>query len=373
MQIHPIRLDHPHERDAFIRMPDRLYAAFPAYVKPLLQERRDFFHPAHPRFLFTDAALFLLRDPYGRPIGRISAHVDRQHNSVTGETAGFFGFFECIPNLQAATLLLQAAEEHLRTHGATYMRGPCNFSPREECGFLVQGHDEPPAFLMPFTHPVYPTFMTPLGLRHIQTLLAYDIRSDGTIPERLLRLHPNLHARSGFHLRSPSRNVPHELASLFSLYNQIWQHDPEFVPITEAQLQTAVTRLGRLIDPNLIVFAEKHGTAAGVAVALPDYNQVICRMNGTLWPFGWLHAVAWKQRRLVRRARILLLGVLPRFRQQGLEALLCRELFRRGLAAGYQWAEGSWVRADNLAIRRPLERLGGRVSKVYHLYEKPLN
>ena len=46
---------------------------------------------------------------------------------------------------------------------------------------------------------------------------------------------------------------------------------------------------------------------------------------------------------------------------------------RAGSAKGFASGEMSWVLEDNLAMRRPLEALGGKVYKRYRVYEEALS
>jgi hypothetical protein len=54
-----------------------------------------------------------------------------------------------------------------------------------------------------------------------------------------------------------------------------------------------------------------------VALSLPDYNQVLCRLNGRLLPFGWLKAL--RARRRIDDIRVLALGVKREHRHTGLQ------------------------------------------------------
>ena len=46
-----------------------------------------------------------------------------------------------------------------------------------------------------------------------------------------------------------------------------------------------------MFDRNWFMVAEKvdTGESVGVAITVPDINQVLKKMNGRLLPFGWWH------------------------------------------------------------------------------------
>ncbi len=89
----------------------------------------------HPYFDRGDAAYLLARRG-GRPLGRIAAHVDG-----SGDGRGWFGFFDVPDDRTVTTALLDAATEWLRQQGATSMTGPVSWTPDEEFGVLVSGHE----------------------------------------------------------------------------------------------------------------------------------------------------------------------------------------------------------------------------------------
>jgi GNAT superfamily N-acetyltransferase len=161
-----------------------------------------------------------------------------------------------------------------------------------------------------------------------------------------------------------------DLAALQHVYRDAWSDNWGFVVPTDAEMRQLARELRPVLDPGIILFAEVRGQLAGCAVALPDINQVLKRMNGALWPFGVLHFL--RRRAIIDRARVLLLGVLPEYRRLGLYPVLIAELFTRGLSRGYRRAELSWTLEDNELVNAGIEAAGGRRHKTYRLYEKPV-
>ena len=86
-------------------------------MAPLLFERKQFLNRRkNPFFEHARAEYFLaLRD--GRPVGRITAQVDDHFQSFQDNRWGWFGFFECEDDPEAAQALLDRAEQWLRGAG----------------------------------------------------------------------------------------------------------------------------------------------------------------------------------------------------------------------------------------------------------------
>ena len=359
------------DMDAFIRFPLRHYSGDPFFVPHLLYERKKFFSPSNPIFQFTEVVYFLARDEKGRVLGRVTAHVNERHNRHAGEKTGFFGFFECVEDQAAASALMAAAEEALRARGMEVIRGPFNFSTNEECGLLVQGFDRPPSFMMPYNKPYYPELMSGLGYSKAKDLLAYEYEYQGNIPEHLVHFSRRLRERKRIVIRTlDMKRFAEDVETIFRLYNAAWSKNWGFVPVTDEEFRATAKDLRSIVDPSIVLIAEKEGRPVAFVVTLPDYNVLLKKMKGRLLPFGFLRLLFG--RKSVRRVRTLLLGVETEFRLSGIEVLLIHDLFERGLAKGYRAGEMSWILEENVLMRRPIERMGAHIGKVYRIYEKAL-
>jgi GNAT superfamily N-acetyltransferase len=355
----------------FIRFPLRHYAQDPLFVPHLLYERKKFFSPSNPIFQFTKVVYFLARDDKGEVVGRVTAHVNDRHNRHSGEKTGFFGFFECIEDQAVASALMAAAEEALRAQGMKMIRGPFNFSTNEECGFLVQGFDRPPSFMMPYTKSYYPDFMSRLGYSKARDLLAYEYEYQGNIPDYLVRFSKRIRERKQIVVRPINmQRFVEDVETIFRIYNAAWSKNWGFVPVTEEEFRATAKDLRPIVDPSIVLIAEKAGRPVAFSVTLPDYNRLLKKLRGRLFPFGFLHLLFG--RKSIRRVRTLLLGVVAEHRLSGIEVLLIHDTFEKGLPKGYRAGEMSWILEDNVLMRRAIERMGAAVGKVYRIYEKAL-
>jgi len=119
-----------------------------------------------------------------------------------------------------------------------------------------------------------------------------------------------------------------------------------------------------------VLIAEIGGEPVAFAIALPDFNQVLKRLNGRLFPFG-IFKLLWYKRK-ISAARVITLGIKPGFRRKGLDAMMYLKLFQDGPPIGFPRAECSWILEDNWEMRRGLERMGAYVYKTYRVYERAL-
>jgi GNAT superfamily N-acetyltransferase len=164
-----------------------------------------------------------------------------------------------------------------------------------------------------------------------------------------------------------------ELDRVRDIYNRSWEKNWGFVPMSDAEIRFMAQELKPIVarDPEQVVFAETlEGEPIGFALWLKDYNQALIHARGRLFPFGLLK-ILWHARR-IDFCRVLTLGLVPEYRGKGIDNLLYLAIFREGAAKGMQAGEFSWILEDNLAMRKPLERIGATVYKRYRLYDRPV-
>ena len=364
----------PADLTTFIAFPYRHYRSDPLWVPPL---RRDvatlLSRTENPFFEHGDVACFLAEREDGTVVGRIAAIRNDAHGRAhPGEaTVGFFGLFESADDQPVADALFAAAAEWLRGRGLTVMRGPMNLSINDECGLLVDGFGTPPVVMMPHNPPYYRQLVERAGFAKAMDLLAYEGGREG-VPERLRHAAARLAARSRITLRAADmKHFWRDVEQVKLLYNQAWEANWGFVPMTDAEMNDLAHRLKPLVVPDLIVFASIGERVVGFAIDLPDFNVALrSNRSGRLFPFG-LFRILWNQRKITR-TRVVTLGVLPEFRRTGVDALMYEWLWRHAHARGYPWAESSWILETNTAMRNALERMGFVVYKTYRLYDRPL-
>jgi|YNPBryantNP2012_1023418.scaffolds.fasta_scaffold14806_2 hypothetical protein len=358
------------EREAFLRLPWAVYRGDPLWVPPLLMERKAFINPRkNPFFQHAEIAFFLARNE-GRPVARVAAIVNHNHNSFHNERVGFFGLFECVEDYDAAKGVLDRAAAWLRERGMEVMRGPASFSTNEEVGLLVDGFDESPMILMPYNPRYYAEFMERYGFRKARDLYAY-IRTAEDMPQRLYRIVEKAKERGKFRLRKLDfKDLKGEILRFKEVYNAAWEKNWGFVPMTDAEIDHMASELKQILDPDLVFFAEVNGRIVGFSLTLPDINQALKRVNGRLFPLGLFKLLYYSRK--IDQVRVLILGVVEGYRKMGIDAALYLETFKEGVRKGMKRGEFSWILEDNQAMIGPLEAIGARRYKTYRVYDLPL-
>jgi GNAT superfamily N-acetyltransferase len=333
-------------------------------VKTLLSPTRN------PFFDNAEAQYFLARRE-GKTVGRIAAIHNRAHNAFHQDRVGFFGFFESIDDQDVANALFDAAADWLRARKLDVLRGPASFSTNSEVGLLVDGFDTPPTLMMSHNPRYYVPLVHGAGFAKAKDLLVFQSTQHERLPERLVKGAALLARRYQISVRQVNlARFDQELLVVKDLYRQAWERNWGFVPMTEREMDHLAAQMRSIIVPELICFAERHGKPIGFAVALPDLNVALKKNpSGRLFP-GILK-ILWAARK-IDRTRILLLGTIPEWRGRGVDALLYKHIWERGVAKGFRWGEAGWILEDNVPMKNGLANLGFQVYKTYRMYDRPL-
>lgn len=374
-----VRVDEVADRAGlreFVALPFRLYRDDPDWVPPLksdvrwvLDERKN------PFWKHARKRLFLARRD-DRIVGRVAAIVDPEHNRVHGDRTAFFGFFECEDDPDAARALLDAAERAVAAMlpGCDKLRGPVNPSMNEEVGALLPAESEPgsPLLMMTYNPAYHLDLYAAAGFEKEKDLLAILAPVDDRSFARLSRIaaiarkrEPGLTAR-----KIRMDRFAEELAIVKRIYNGAWERNWGFVPMTSEELDAMAKKLKPLVEPSYVWFAEMDGEPAAFLLGMPDFNQVLKKMKGSLLPFGWLTFLL--ERKRIDRVRLLAFGILPKFRRRGIDATLFHLSMAEGIRLGAKTVEFSWMLEDNVEMLGPLEVFGGKVWRRYRVLCRPV-
>jgi len=361
------------ERRAFVGLPYRLHAGTP-WVPPLRIERRQFLSKRFSPFARRGEWDLFLAYRDGRVVGRISAHVDHAYNRHHDARWGWFGFFECEDDQEAATALLAAAEAWLRERGMDRMVGPADFTANDESGIVIEGHDLPPMIRQPWHPPYYQRLCEDAGLAKEVDLLMWNLEiadREQMLPV-MFEMADAAREKHGVTLRRMTRRrLRRDLDVFAEIYNRAWRRNWGFVPYDDKDLDAYAQELQLVFDKDWFMVAEIDGEPIAIAITVPDVNIVLRQMGGRLLPLGWWHYL--RRRRVIDRVRVGFLGVRPEHQHTGVAAQLYVEHF--DTAARHPRIHGGemgWILETNRAMNRGMEAMNGRVVKKYRMYAREL-
>jgi hypothetical protein len=369
-------------RAAFVDFAFKHYASDPNWVPPLRGEAIGVITPGqNPFFEHADVQLFLARRD-GRVVGRIAAHIDRLALSQPvkqgmGPGTGFWGFLDAETEADAHALIA-AAEDWLRAKGMTRVLGPVSLSIWEEPGLLVYGFDHPPTVMMGHADPRYRSWIESAGYQSAKRLFTYEVNISNEFPPLIQRIVAAGEKNSRIRIRKVDKsNFDKEAATILGILNDAWGDNWGFVPITDSEIAFTGKKLKPIVFEDLIMIAEVEGEPVAFMMTLPDLNEPVKPLNGSLLPFGWLKLLLWLRKPKVRTVRVPLMGVVKRLQASRLAsqlAFMMIEHIRRAAVANYGATRGEigWILEDNQGMVAIADAIESRINKEYVIFEKAL-
>nr|WP_137676703.1 GNAT family N-acetyltransferase [Parerythrobacter lutipelagi] len=369
-------------RAAFVDLGRSFAAATPHSVPQIRSELLELIDPAkNPFFGHARVQLFLAyRD--GKPVGRISAHIDELALELPpeqgmGPGTGMFGYYDAADEAVGAALL-ERAEDWLREQGMAKALGPISMSIWEEPGLLIHGHDHPPMIMMGHHPAHYQAWIEGQGYARAKTLMTYDLDVSDDFPPLIQRI-----VKSGEHndriiIRPVDiKRWDEEVQSVLHILNDAWSRNWGFVPFTEREIAYAGKKLKPLIKPEINRIAELDGKPVAFMLTFPDINDALRKIDGKLLPFGWFHLLRWLRNPVGAGMRVPLMGVLKELQNSRLASQLAFMMIsdiRKSSHKKYgtKRAEIGWILDDNQGMVAIANAIGSTVNREYAIYAKTL-
>lgn len=370
------------ERKAFVDLPFRLYKNDPLWVPPLKGEALGLITPEkNGWYSHAKVQLFLAREN-GRVVGRISAHIDTLALTMPadkglGPGVGMWGLMEA-ENEAIFTALLARAEDWLRSNGITRALGPVSQSVWEELGLLVEGFDQSPTIMMSHAKPEYQGWIERAGYERIKQLFTYELDITQEFPPIVKRIISSGEKNPRIRIREvDKRKFEEEAAIILGIFNDSWSNNWGFVPLTPPEIKDVGVKLKPIVFNDLIRIAELDGKPVAFMITLPDLNEPLKPLNGSLLPFGWAKLLLWLRKPKVRTMRVPLMGVVKELQASRMAsqlAFMMIEYIRRASVTRYGASRGEigWILDDNQGMRSIAETIDSRVNKVYNIYSRDL-
>lgn len=371
----------------FLKLPWTLYKNDPLWAPDLIMDlKKRLNKKKHPFFEFGDADFFLAKSE-GEIVGRIAAIENRRHVEYRKEKIGFWGFFECINNQTAADALFKAAKEWNLSKGYKAMRGPMSCDTQDEVGMVLDGFDHQRYFIMPHNPPYYIELCEKAGLEKAKDLICFHLNLENAIPEKIGRIADISQKRMekrGFVFRNLDKKaLVSDFKKIMQIYHEGWKDNWGFVPASDRQFNEMAANMKLVAESNLVILIEgpedpetKEREPVAMAVALYDWMECTRQarkfpfwMQGTMQLLNLATKLFLKRKKKFKRSRMFLAGVNPKYRGQGLDALLYVLPFQAAKDLKIKDAELSWELEDNYAILSPIEKVGGEMYRKIRIWD----
>lgn len=367
----------------FVNFHWKHYADEPFYVPLLDYEYMGFkllgiqgFFESDNLFFKHGEMRFFLALKKGEIVGRCNAFTNARHNQHWKDKVGFFGQFESIDNQEVTHALIEAASVWLKEKGMEQIRGPQNLPVNEATpGFMIQGFESRPVIYYHYNKPYYAALIENEGFKVIQRVCSWEVEVNKSFDDpRFMEITNKVVDRYDIQVETwDQRPLDVRKREMLDIYNAAWNDNFGFVPFTEEEFFLIVDDMMLILDKGLFIFLYRGDEAVAFFGGIPNVGEKLNRI-GKCRHCELLRAIRMllgKGR--VKGFRVGYLGVKPEYRRLGLDAVMLMKQHVYARKRGYQYADMGWVLEDSTMVVRMIERIGGKLSKVYSIYEKAVS
>lgn len=369
-------------RKTFVKLGRAMAARVPHAVPQLYSELMELIDPdRNPFFGHATAQLFVAWRG-GRPVGRISAHIDHLALELPpeqgmGPGTGMFGYFDA-EDAEVAAALLDRAEQWNRDQGMTRILGPISMSIWEEPGLLVRGHDHSPMIMMGHHPAHYRAWIEAAGFTPVKTLLTYDLDVAPDFPPLIRRIVESGERNPRITVRPVDLDqFEREIEIVLRILNDAWSKNWGFIPFTPEEVAYAGKKLKQIIHPEINRIAELDGKPVAFMLTFPDINDVLKKVGGRLLPFGWFHLLRWLRKPVKAGMRVPLMGVTRDLHNSRLASQLAFMMISQirdeaRLTFQSERAEIGWILDDNQGMVAIADAINSKSNREYCIFAKQL-
>ena len=363
---------HSKQIKKFIKLEFKMYKGDDNWVPPLKGDTKKTLRgKENPLFENGDQAFFMVYKNK-KPVGRVLVGIDEELNRVRGFRQGFFSMFECVDDMDACRVLLDASCDWLSDKGMDRVIGPLSPSNGDDRkGFVVMGEGSP-VLLNAHTKTYYPKLVEKYGFSKNDDHYAYLFNPDDFDLERHKKVVEYAKERGGFRVEKlDAKNIIGEATDIKRILDNSIPDEWDY--LVSPSLDAVIKEFKELLqfyDGNYCYIARKGDIPIGFMVVLPDYNQVLKRMKGNILPIGWAKFLYYKRK--INGARALIQMVDREYHMLGVNHAMYYEAYKDWQKTNLHYIEASCIDEENVSSRRSVERAGGKHYRTYRTYKYDL-
>lgn len=356
--------------DDFIKLLWKIYSKkFSNWVPPIKSDLKEILSNNHPFWKHSER-MTLFSYNKNEVVGSVTGIIDNNFIRFHNERTAYFGFFECVDDIEVACELFQELFKWLEENEIKKVIGPLNPSTNYECGLVVEGYNSPPKIMMPYNPYYYKKLIENAGFEKAKDLVAFRYTITDEKLERLNRLTKFCKKRNPeITVRTVNlKDFDNEVKKIKEIYESAWEKNWGFVPVSDEEFYWLAKKIKPLIVSDILQIAFFKEEPIGFLMALPDFNEVQIKLNGkiNLWN---LFKVLFLTKK-IKTARLLTLGIKEKYRKIGVDVVLFYNSLIGGLKHNFKEAEFSWILEDNYITINSAINFGGEIYKRYRIYEK---
>lgn len=365
----------------FIDFHNELYKGNPYHVPNLyFDEMNTFRKDKNAAFDFCEAEYFMAyRD--GKVVGRVAAIINHSANKKWERESVRFGWIDFVDDIEVSKALLKAVEDYGKSKGMKEIVGPLGFTDMDPEGMLLYGYDQLGTQATAYNYPYYPEHMDRMGgWEKDNDYVEYKLYVPEEMPEKYATIAKMIQKRYNLQVKKLKRNEIYGEngygRKIFQVVNETFKDLYGYSMLTDRQIEQYVKMYLPMADLDLITIIEDWNTpdhkVVGVGISIPSLARALQKCGGKLFPFGWWHILRALKFHKTEVVDLLLIGVLPEYRQKGANALLFYDLIPHYQRLGFKWGETHVEMETNMKVQGQWQYLNREIHKRRRCYKKDI-
>ena len=365
----------------FIDFHNELYKGNPYHVPNLyFDEMNTFRKDKNAAFDFCEAEYFMAyRD--GKAVGRVAAIINHSANKKWERESVRFGWIDFVDDIEVSKALLKAVEDYGKSKGMKEIVGPLGFTDMDPEGMLLYGYDQLGTQATAYNYPYYPEHMDRMGgWEKDNDYVEYKLYVPEEMPEKYATIAKMIQKRYNLQVKKLKRNEIYGEngygKKIFQVVNETFKDLYGYSKLTDRQIEQYVKMYLPMADLDLITIIEDWNTpdhkVVGVGISIPSLARALQTCGGKLFPFGWWYILRALKFHKTEVVDLLLVGVLPEYRQKGANALLFYDLIPHYQRLGFKWGETHVEMETNMKVQGQWQYLNREIHKRRRCYKKDI-
>ena len=365
----------------FIDFHNELYKGNPYHVPNLyFDEMNTFRKDKNAAFDLCEAEYFMAyRD--GKAVGRVAAIINHSANKKWERESVRFGWIDFVDDIEVSKALLKAVEDYGKSKGMKEIVGPLGFTDMDPEGMLLYGYDQLGTQATAYNYPYYPEHMDRMGgWEKDNDYVEYKLYVPEEMPEKYATIAKMIQKRYNLQVKKLKRNEIYGEngygKKIFDVVNETFKDLYGYSKLTDRQIEQYVKMYLPMADLDLITIIEDWNTpdhkVVGVGISIPSLARALQKCGGKLFPFGWWHILRALKFHKTEVVDLLLVGVLPEYRQKGANALLFYDLIPHYQRLGFKWGETHVEMETNMKVQGQWQYLNREIHKRRRCYKKDI-
>jgi len=369
-----IKVSNNSELREFVMFPFKLYKGSKYWVPPIIeQEMNSFNRDLNPNLKNAEVELYVATKN-NEIVGRIAVIINWYEVKEQKTSKIRFGWFDFIDDFEVSKVLLDKVVESGNKNKLKYMEGPMGFSNLDKVGVLTSGFDVISTMITNYNYDYFKRHYEKHGLKvektfHEKTFLFEDI--DTEYYEKMSRIVKTRNNLKEVNFYS-TKKVMSRANEMFDLFNKSYAKLSSFVKINEEQKEYMKEKFLSFVNPEYIKFVENENKEiVAFAIIMPSFAKALQKMNGKLFPFGFLNLL-WAKK-FNKDVTLYLIGIDPNYQKLGVTAIIFNSFIQTLKNKGIKICRRTPELTDNLSIDKIWKNFSPKLIKTRCTYKKELH